>query len=134
MKKIFILFLVLLTTIVSATTPQDAYKMYLNKQAYIVDVREIEEIQNGMIDGAMWFPRSQMLTDKKLLADFKTLTLKKKVFLYCQKGKRAGECHNFLKGQKVDSENLGGYDELKEVLPTKSLTEQLNRENECKVQ
>lgn len=53
MKFITYLFAFTLSIHAMATDPKLAYQLVLDKKAVIVDVREIEEIQSGMIDHAI---------------------------------------------------------------------------------
>lgn len=52
--------------------------------------------------------------------------LNQKVFIYCQGGKRAEACQEILKKEGIDAESIGGFNELKNVLPTKTLHQRLN--------
>lgn len=118
---------------VLATDPKVAYDMVQKGSAVIVDVRELDEIQAGIIDKAIWFPKSQLMTNKALMQDFKSMVTGKKVFLYCRSGKRAESCKEFLKSQDIDAENLGGFETLKHVLPNHSLLQRVNQMQECKI-
>lgn len=131
MRKVFCLFIFLISAQVLGTDPRTALDLVHKKQAFIVDVREINEIQDGMIEHALWYPKSELLKDKYLMESFVKMTAGKKVFLYCERGGRSGVCTEFLKSKGVDAENLGGFQKLKAILPTKSLMERLNHRQQC---
>lgn len=133
MKTLTYLFAMIISFHAMATNPKEAYDMMMKGKAVIVDVRELDEIQYGMIENSIWFPKSQLMANKQLMNDFKSMVVGKKVFLYCKAGKRAEICKDFLKGQGIDAENLGGFDTLKNSLPTKSLIQRVNRMQECKI-
>lgn len=105
--------------VLAATDPKMAFSMLNDGKAVIVDVREKNEIKSGMIDKALWFPKSKMQSDPNWKKDFINITDGKKIFLYCQSGKRSGECQEILKKNGIESESLGGYEQLKKILPTK---------------
>ena len=106
--------------------PKTAYQMVLKGEAVLIDVREMPELNEGMIDNAMWFPKSQMVPGSDILNDFKAVSKDKKVFVYCQGGKRAEVCKEILRNEGIDAESLGGFKELKGILPTKSLYHRVN--------
>lgn len=118
--KILLSFLMffLLSYAISATDPSMVYSLVKEGKAVIVDVREKDEIKSGMIDKAIWFPKSKMTSDPNWKEDFLKLTKDKKVFLYCRSGKRAKDCQEILQKNGIEAENIGGYEQLKTVLPT----------------
>lgn len=87
-------------------------------KAVFVDVREEDEIKQGMIEKATWFPLSQMSTSGDWQKDLKALAQEKKIFLYCRTGKRSAKAQSILKANGIGSENIGGYESLKNELPT----------------
>jgi rhodanese-related sulfurtransferase len=117
--KIFLslLLLSLTSNMFAAFEPQKAYSMVREGKAVFVDVREKDEIKNGMIDRAIWFPKSRMNSDTAWKEDFKAVTMGKKIFLYCRSGKRSEECQKILQKNGVESESIGGYEQLKTMLP-----------------
>jgi rhodanese-related sulfurtransferase len=119
MKKTLLLTLSLIfITTLSATEPADAYKMLNEGKAVIVDVREEDEIKLGMIEKALWFPLSKVNNDKNWKEQFQKLTQGKQIFLYCRSGNRSGKVKNILKENNIESENIGGFESLKNQLPT----------------
>lgn len=105
-------------TLRAATTPEEAYSLAQAGKAVIVDVREAEEVKQGMIKDAKWFPMSKMTADKEWKKDFVKLVDGKKIFLYCRTGNRSGKVQVILKENGLHSENLGGFETLKDQLPT----------------
>lgn len=105
--------------LLAATTPEEAYSRAQAGKAVIVDVRETQEVEQGMIKDAKWFPMSKITTDKEWKKDFIELVDGKKIFLYCRTGNRSGKVQNILKENGIQSENLGGFETLKDQLPTK---------------
>lgn len=98
---------------------KEAYSLSQAGKAVIIDVREKDELAAGMIKGARWFPLSKVKEDKNWKGEFQKLTEGKKIFLYCRSGNRSGQVQDILKKNDIVSENIGGYEELKQVLPTK---------------
>ena len=101
-----------------AASPKDAFALAKKGTAVLIDVREENEIKEGMIEGAKWFPLSKIETDPTWKKEFTALTKDKKIFLYCRTGRRSEKVESLLKEQRIDSENIGGYLELKDVLPS----------------
>lgn len=119
MKILLTLFIVFLTSFaIYATDPSTAYSLVKEGKAVLVDVREKDEIKSGMIDKAVWFPKSKITSDPNWKEDFLKISKGKKVFLYCRSGKRSSECQKILQQNGIESENIGGYEQLKKELPT----------------
>jgi adenylyltransferase/sulfurtransferase len=104
--------------VLAATNPKVAYSLVKEGKAVMIDVREQTEIKEGMIDKAIWFPKSKMTSDKNWKQDFQKLTAGKKIFLHCRSGRRSGEVKEILKQEGIEAENIGGYEQLKTILPT----------------
>ncbi len=122
MKKIFALLLTLFTlSAISATEPKTAYSMVQKGEAVIIDVREEDEIKSGMIKDAKWFPLSKVLNDKNWKEDLTKVAGNKKIFLHCRSGKRSEKVMNILKDNGIPSENIGGYESLKKILPVREV-------------
>jgi len=111
------LILILVMPVIAATDPKVAYALVKEGKAVMVDVREKNEIQSGMIDRAIWFPKSKITSDSNWKKDFEDVTHGKKIFLYCRSGKRSAECEEILRKNGIQSESIGGYEQLKTVLP-----------------
>jgi phage shock protein E len=118
-KKLILSLLALFSTAsMAATTPKDAYSMVKSGRAVIVDVREADEIKDGMIEKATWLPMSKINANEDWLKEFKQTTKDKKIFLYCRSGNRSGKVQTLLKAKGIESENIGGYEALKTDLPS----------------
>jgi phage shock protein E len=119
MKPFLALVLAVLTTASFAATPREAYDLARAGKAVIVDVREPPELKAGMVKGARSFPLSR-LTGDGWKADFTALAEERKVFLYCRTGNRSGKAREILRKNGIESHNLGGYEELRTVLPSET--------------
>ncbi len=83
----------------------------------MVDVREENEIQEGMIEKAMWLPMTKINANEDWQKEFLQASKDKKIFLYCRSGSRSGKFQALLKEKGIASENLGGFEQLKTDLP-----------------
>jgi rhodanese-related sulfurtransferase len=120
MKKLILLLITLFSiNAISATDPKTAYSMMQKGEAVIIDVREKEEVKAGMIKDAKWFPLSKMENSKNWQEEISKLAGDKKVFLHCATGKRSEKAMNILKDNGIPSENIGGYESLKKILPVR---------------
>lgn len=119
MKKLFALIFTLIGASAQAVTPKEAFELSKTGKAVLVDVREEEEVKEGMIEGAKWFPMSKMTSGKEWKKDFQTLVSGKQVFLYCRSGNRSGKVKDMLDKEGMKSENIGGMQTLQNELPVK---------------
>ncbi|MBC7540441.1 MAG: rhodanese-like domain-containing protein [Bacteriovorax sp.] len=116
MKKLLALFLGLTMTMALASglekiNPLEAEKMQKEKKAIIVDVREPNEIKEGMAKEAISVPLSTMKDKKKDWEKIvNTFPKDKTVIVYCGIGVRAEKVGLELakKGYKVL--NMGGFE------------------------
>lgn len=98
---------------------EKAYEEALSGKAIIIDVREKDELQDGMIKEAVSFPLSKLeAPSSQWLGEFKVLTKGKNIYLYCRSGKRAQKSLEILKKNGIESKNIGGWETLKGKLPT----------------
>jgi rhodanese-related sulfurtransferase len=97
-----------------------SYESYLSGEAVFIDVREENEVRDGMIKGAIWIPLSKISSNKeKEIIKIKEIATDKKIFVYCRSGSRSGRVQEYLKEAGVKSINMGGYSGLvSENLPT----------------
>lgn len=102
---------------VSATDPKTAYSLVQEGKAVIIDVREEDEVKEGMIKDAKWFPLSKIESDKDWKKDLNKMVGDKKIFLHCRTGRRSEKAMSILKENGIKSENIGGYETLKKILP-----------------
>lgn len=91
--------------IISEVTPEQAKE---NKDAILVDVREISEWDKGYIDGAIHIPLSKLMENYQ-----PDLPLDSDIILYCRVGQRSLTAAQILKSQGClnVSSMAGGYDE-----------------------
>lgn len=116
MKKLLALFLSLIVTVAFARSlekigPLAAQKMQQDKKAIIIDVRELGEVQSGMVKDAIFLPLSLMQENvdewKKTVQTFST---DKSIVIYCRSGKRAEVVGGELSGMGFKVYNMGGFD------------------------
>lgn len=93
-----------------------SYEEIKNSNAIIIDVREKEEVEQGMIKGAYWLPLSKMKKNNKEVTNkLKELTSTNTAYIYCRSGKRAGEFIELLTDKDISTFNLGGFEALKKM-------------------
>jgi rhodanese-related sulfurtransferase len=117
MHKLLALLFILFSFNTFAADPKTAYSLSQKNEAVMIDVREEDEIQSGMVKGAKWFPLSKIENDKNWKKEFTKLAGDKKIFLYCRSGRRSEKVLNILKDVGIESKNIGGYETLKTILP-----------------
>jgi len=103
----------LFTKIMAQDNPKKSYENFLAGKAIIIDVREEDEIKDGMIKGAFWFPLSKIqVNQSKEITKIQELAKGKEIYLYCRSGNRSGKVKNYLHKSGVKAFNLGGYPSL----------------------
>src|SRR5437868_5901256 len=76
-------------------------------QAVLLDVREADEIKDGMAGPAMWLPTSAIKAQGTRFKDImKNLPKDKPVYVYCASGGRAGRFVDELKQKGYQAESL----------------------------
>jgi len=73
----------------------------------IVDVRELDEIQQGMIDDAKHIPMKSAISGAQS-KEISSLTKNKKVLLYCRGGVRSATVAKSWRAAGIDAVNLAG--------------------------
>lgn len=103
-----------------------SYQDSLKAEGVIVDVRELNEVQEGIISGAQWIALSQMKQDpESTILAVEKLSGEKRLFLYCRSGNRVKQFMKYLEGSNVEAINLGGYDGLvKKGFPTAEFSQE----------
>lgn len=81
------------------------------QETILIDVREQDEVAQGMLKNAQWIPLSKV--DEKKITELKEQYKDKKIEVYCRSGGRAGKFISLLGLPKDRATNLGGYEELK---------------------
>lgn len=102
---------------------KQAYELAKAGKAYIVDVREEEELrESGLADGALWMPTSEMDEENPAWKAFKQKIKDKPSFFYCKSGQRSGRVAMMLSQEGYQTENIGGFKDWKAAnLPTTTL-------------
>lgn len=100
--------------------PKKSYEQVAAGKAIILDVREKDEVKDGMIKGARWFPLSEYEAKKdQIVNELKAEAKTKEIYVYCRSGNRSGIYKDHLAKEGIKAVNLGGYSNLvKEGLPT----------------
>lgn len=84
------------------TTEEIIELLDANEDLNIIDVREAEEVENGMIPGAIHMPLAEVPLR------FKELDKSKEYILVCQGGVRSERAGDFLESQGFQVVNLEG--------------------------
>lgn len=102
-------------------TPTEAEGMLRNDFAVLVDVREADEIKEGMAARAEWMPLSKIEANAPDWQDFvKKLPKDKTVIVYCRSGRRSGIVADKLAQMGYKTANMGGFSDWQAAgLPTK---------------
>lgn len=101
--------------------PKEMYADVVAGKAVLIDVRENEEVKEGMIEKALSIPLSKMEADKPAtIQQVKDLSGGKDIYVYCRSGRRSQIFIDSLKTGNVSATNSGGFEDLvKAGLPTK---------------
>lgn len=107
---------------IARVTPQQAAELQKSGKATIVDVREPDEIAEGMAAPAKSLPTSQLHSDPGALDRFlATVPKDQELIFYCSAGGRAGKAAEMAKAKGYTVANMGGYSGWKSAgLPTKT--------------
>lgn len=90
-----------------------------DNKAILIDVREKNEVDDGMIKNAQFYALSKIKNDPKLAAKkLKKLAGDKKMYFYCRSGARSGVAINELSSHGISGENAGGFSRLAGFLET----------------
>ncbi len=98
-----------------------ASELVQKKQAVLVDVRESDEVAEGMAAPAQWLPLSRIQGDGKALSDFLSRQAKGTTLIfYCAGGGRAESVAQLAASKGFKVANMGGFRSwVKAGLPTK---------------
>lgn len=104
-------------------TAQETMGLVANDFAVVVDVREADEVKNGMAAPARWMPTSKIEDDNAEWNKFvDQLPKNKQIVLYCQAGGRAKRAGEKLAAKGFKVSYFSGFDEWKHSgLPVKTL-------------
>lgn len=103
-------------------TPQEAAQKIKAGTAVLIDVRELDEVQEGMAEQASWFSMYEMEEGNPTYEKFlSTLDKTKEVILYCRSGRRSGLAAQTLTEKGFKATNLGGFEGWTDAgLPTRT--------------
>jgi rhodanese-related sulfurtransferase len=101
---------------------KEKYELVKAGEAKLLDVRERDEVEAGMVKDAQWYPLSQAGPQhpewEELIEELKQ---EERVFVYCRSGARSQEMQHHLQQEGIKSENLGGFqDFLDGGIPTRT--------------
>lgn len=84
--------------------------------AIIVDVREADEIKDGMASPAIWIATSEIKSRSSRYKDImKALPKDKQIYVYCASGVRSGRFVDDLTKSGYKAENLGAYSDWRDA-------------------
>ncbi len=114
MKKIlFFLLSIFALPVFSEVSGLQAYELMTAKKAVMLDIREKDEIKEGMIKGANWLPLSELNSNPTAtVKNLKNLMKDKELYIYCRSGRRADAFISQIKADGIKGLNLGGYNDL----------------------
>ena len=106
--------------LVRSISAREAYDLVRTNRAVLVDVREEDEVRNGMAEPARWFATTRA-DDSSAWREFvATLPRDKDVILYCAKGGRSRKLAQKLAESGFRAASSGGYREWTDAgLPTR---------------
>ncbi len=101
---------------VNSIAPLEAQGLLKNDFAVLVDVREESEVKDGMVQGALWWPKSKIDAGAPEWKAFIEKHPKdKELVLYCRSGNRSGQVGSVLAGQGYKVSNMGGFAAAKQA-------------------
>jgi rhodanese-related sulfurtransferase len=90
-----------------------AYELMTAGKAVMLDIREKDEIKDGIIKGATWLPLSELTSQPEAtVKKLKGLIKDKELYIYCRSGRRADAFIGQVKTDGIKALNLGGYSDL----------------------
>ena len=112
---------------VEAIAPVEAAQQVKAGKAILVDVRERNELDAGMAEGARWYPTSSIQSDPETYRKFiASLPEDQTLVFYCASGIRSGKAAEIAEKDGRKAANLGGFKDWKAAglpvaAPAKSL-------------
>ena len=93
--------------------PEEAIQLSKASRGIFVDVREKDEVESGMVEGAVWIPLSGLKENSASSeAELAKLDRSKEILLYCRSGNRSGQAATLLEKRGFKVRNAGGYSGL----------------------
>lgn len=93
---------------IPAISPKESMELFTQKKAIIVDVRETDELKNGMVKDAMIMPLSLLNTDA-FEEIVKSLPSDKDLIIYCRSGRRSNVMGIELEKRGYQVWNMGAF-------------------------
>lgn len=105
-----------------AIDPQGADRLLKGGRAVLIDIREKDEVAEGMAAPAQWLAMSEIQAESpKWQAFLKELKKDKEVILYCRSGRRASVIAPRFQRDGFKVRNMGGFSAWKSAgLPVKN--------------
>jgi rhodanese-related sulfurtransferase len=88
---------------------------FIQKNAVIIDVRTLEEFENGHVAGSINIPLHELANEINRIKKFN-----KPVIACCRTGARSGSASNMLKNSGIESINGGAWQTVDKHLHAKS--------------
>lgn len=93
--------------------PEEAVQSMKAGEGIFVDVRERDEVDAGMVEGARWIPLSGLKENSSSTeAELAKLDRSKEILLYCRSGNRSGQAASILEKRGFKVRNAGGFSGL----------------------
>jgi rhodanese-related sulfurtransferase len=93
----------------SVLTPAEAAGRVANGTAVLIDVREPDEWQDGVVTGALLLPLSDLRGKRTQWGPVLKTVRDKELIFYCRAGTRAGMSCRLLAGEGFKTANAGGF-------------------------
>ena len=101
---------------VEKISPTDAAAQASAGKAILVDVRERNELDAGMAQGARWYPTSSIKSDPDAYREFvASLPADQTIVFYCASGGRSGKAAEIATQQGRKAANAGGFKDWKDA-------------------
>lgn len=111
MKSLLLLALFVTTAVLA--NPLEAYQEFLDGKAVFIDVREADEVKDGMIRGAISIPLSGMqASPAETNLKVQEVAREKVIYIYCKSGRRSAIFIRHMSAAGLVGINLGAYEDL----------------------
>ena len=113
MKKLLVVLCGVMLLVVSGCCPHKQGEFTMKKNAVLLDVRTLEEYQEGYLEGAILLP----LAELESKVSVKIPVADTPIYIYCRSGRRAGTAVEKLTSLGyTELYNLGGLQDAQEKL------------------
>lgn len=90
-------------------TPEEAVRRITAGSAVLIDVREPAEWKDGVVQGALLLPLSDLRGSRSLWKSALETHREKELILYCRSGNRSGLAAGILAKENLKTANAGGF-------------------------